>query len=254
MTYHRFSIIQGRAVQDGRVTDAQLRTLGALGMYADKDGWCFPSQSSLADDVGKSRKTVNEHIKALVELGYVESRPQFKKDGGQTSNKYRLLFDVEVDEDVTPPVSNPEVTPLSSLDVTGSVTPEGYTNDSSNDPTNAKAATEKPDIVDGVLHFAKKEAEVKEATNMFEKAFGFGSLPWHSNTTWDRFRSFVVAEYKRDRTAFGSYAVWRGEEGKYRAMSNKQIRMNPLQFIDTGWPEFLAENQVFKGHKFIEGV
>lgn len=119
---HRFSIIQGKAVSDMRVTDAQLRTLSALGMYADKDGWCFPSQSTLAEDIGKSRQTVNSHIAALVELGYVESHANWKEDGSQTSNSYRLLFDFRQG--------------VSNLDLTGGVKPRLDTNDPSNDPSN----------------------------------------------------------------------------------------------------------------------
>lgn len=32
-------------------------------------------------------------------------------------------------------------------------------------------------------------------------------------------------------------------EGKFKAMSVKQIRMNPQQFIDTGWPLFRASRK-----------
>lgn len=92
MSYHRFSIIQGRAVVDPRITNAQFRTLGALGMYADKNGWCFPSQSTVGDDLGKSRQTVNEDIAALVEYGYVE-KDSVTLPGNQIRMRYRLLYD-----------------------------------------------------------------------------------------------------------------------------------------------------------------
>jgi helix-turn-helix protein len=107
MSNARFSIVQARAVKDQRVSNAQFRTLSALGMYSDKDGWCYPSQSTIGEDIGKSRQTVNGDIQALAELGYVEIRHDTRPDGGWTSNMYRLVFD--------PPVSSLADTPLSNL-------------------------------------------------------------------------------------------------------------------------------------------
>jgi helix-turn-helix protein len=89
----RFSIIQAKAVRDPRVSDAQLRVLNALGMYSDKDGWCYPSQSTLAEDINRSRQTVNGYVADLVELGYVEKHRRF-----DNSVLYRLLFDTPLVE------------------------------------------------------------------------------------------------------------------------------------------------------------
>lgn len=93
MSNAKFSILQAKAVKDKRITDAQFRTLAALGMYADEDGWCFPKQATIGDDIDKSRQAINRDIKALRELGYIEVRPQFKDDGGRRANKYRLIYD-----------------------------------------------------------------------------------------------------------------------------------------------------------------
>lgn len=91
-----------------------------------------------------------------------------------------------------------------------------------------------------------------EAPKKFEQAFGFGSLPWDSNSVWEKFRKFVTDIYSGDRLAFGNYVVWRGGEGKYKAMSNKQIRMNPQIFMDTGWMEFINRVASQPVHKGIE--
>lgn len=93
MSNARFSIVQARAVKDERITDAQLRVLNALGMYSDKDGWCWPSQSTLAEDIHRSRQTVNGYIAELVDLGYVEKHKRF-----DNSIRYRLLFDTPLVE------------------------------------------------------------------------------------------------------------------------------------------------------------
>jgi len=79
---------------------------------------------------------------------------------------------------------------------------------------------------------------IDQGPKMFEKAFGFGTLPWDSTPEWTNLRKFVAEIYSRDKLAFGNYIVWRATEGKYTGMSNKQIRLNPKVFMDTGWPEF----------------
>ena len=87
----------------------------------------------------------------------------------------------------------------------------------------------------------QKELQEQEATRKFERAFGFGELPWRSTKIWDKMTRFVTDIYQHDPQAFGNYIVWRGNGGKYFAMSNKQIRLNPQVFIDTGWAEFESQ-------------
>ena len=93
MGNQRFSIFQAKAISDKRVSNSQLRTLAALGVYGDSDGWCFPKLSTLADDLGKSKQAVSMDIKALCNLGYVEVKKQYRPDGSQKNNLYRLIFD-----------------------------------------------------------------------------------------------------------------------------------------------------------------
>lgn len=97
----------------------------------------------------------------------------------------------------------------------------------------------KPDYVTALLSTkSEKEIEEEEACKAFERALGFNSLPWHSTGAWTKMARFVTDIHRRDRLAFGNYIAWRGDAGKYKAMSNKQIRMNPQVFMDTGWAEF----------------
>jgi uncharacterized protein YjbJ (UPF0337 family) len=99
--------------------------------------------------------------------------------------------------------------------------------------------------------------KANEAPRMFEQAFGFNSLPWGSNRAWEKFQKFVTDLYKADRMAFGKYTIWRKGDGKYKAMSNKQIRLNPQVFMDTGWPEFSSGNAPVENsadhRKYISG-
>jgi hypothetical protein len=56
------------AYRDGLVKElgASLwTTLQAIASYMDQDGRCYPSQQTIANQLGMRRETVNEHIKQL---------------------------------------------------------------------------------------------------------------------------------------------------------------------------------------------
>lgn len=173
MSEHKFSVLPGRAVKDRRITDSIYRTLSALCMYADKDGWCFPSQSTLAEDIGKTRKTVNEHLQLLEEWGYVRSEHRKKEDGSPTSKMYQVIYD-----QITWPMSTPD---YSDPEYSG-----GYTNDSSNDPINNMASGEnRPLPYDWQIAAGVKEiravdetdAKIRDAADLIATGMGSKSLP-----------------------------------------------------------------------------
>ncbi len=83
------------------------------------------------------------------------------------------------------------------------------------------------------------------AVNEFESKLGCSSLPWDSTAEWQKFKKWVIATYSGRLTAWEDYSDWRKAKGKYDAMSNKQIRMNPSVFMDTGWPSFLASSAMY---------
>jgi len=80
--------------------------------------------------------------------------------------------------------------------------------------------------------------------NEFERALGFGSLPWGTGD-FERFSKWVIKTYDADPSAFQKYADWRKGDGKYNGMNNKQIRMNPMMFVDTGYPTYLASVSMY---------
>jgi hypothetical protein len=66
--------------------------LCALCTYADKDGFCEPSQATIARQLKRSRPWVNRVIADLTELGFIEKEVrQRKHNNGTTSCRYRLL-------------------------------------------------------------------------------------------------------------------------------------------------------------------
>ena len=173
MSNARFSILQARAISDKRITDAQFRTLASLGMYADRDGWCFPSLTRIGADCNKSKQAAGRDIINLKKCGYVEVYPQFDKaTGSRRPNKYRLKFDLPVNvDDSTPSTSDVDTPSTSDVDVNVPI----------NVPKNKGTAyrrqeQEKPDKIDAMLQMAnfagaKKAARVDALLSAFGMAF-----------------------------------------------------------------------------------
>ncbi len=66
--------------------------LCALCTYADRDGFCEPSQATIARQLQRSRPWVNRVIADLAALGFIEKEVrQRKHNNGMTSCRYRLL-------------------------------------------------------------------------------------------------------------------------------------------------------------------
>ena len=67
--------------------------LMALSDEADDRGYCFPSQRRLAEKCSITERSVRRMLALLVELERIGVEQRFKKDGGRTSNGYRILFE-----------------------------------------------------------------------------------------------------------------------------------------------------------------
>ncbi|WP_367179205.1 helix-turn-helix domain-containing protein [Hyphomonas sp.] len=106
----RYTLIPSAAIADDRLTPIQLRVLLAIGSFTSKDQECFPKQKTIADLLGIARETVNRACARLVELGYVAVEHQYRADGGQRENLYRVILD-PCDRPVTPPVTANDHTP-----------------------------------------------------------------------------------------------------------------------------------------------
>lgn len=139
------------------LTFSDVKVLGCIASYAspDREGW--PKQQTIADRLKIARQSVNKSIKILVERGYVQATAQFRKDGGQRENRYRVLYDTPLDpldivsgyeEDTppAPPLSRPEDTPPVTSGATPPVTSKATANkdelDHKNKPPNPQRGDE----------------------------------------------------------------------------------------------------------------
>lgn len=58
---------------------------------ANREGESWYAINTIASDLGISRSTVKRALGNLVRQGRVEKMPRYRKNGGCTSNLYRLL-------------------------------------------------------------------------------------------------------------------------------------------------------------------
>ena len=202
MSNARFSILQAMAVSDRRVSDAQFRTLAALGMYADKNGWCFPSLKTLGKDLKKSAQAVGRDTIALRKLGYLEVKNRYDaKTKSRHSNLYRLRYDL--------PDFNVDDSTLSTPDVDTLSTPDFEVNAPSNDPKNKPSSSKhkkKGDAIDGLLFFGKQaqEQEVDKVEEFMQEV----ERGLHVNLPRTTGNQAAAKRILRDGRPFSQWLTW----------------------------------------------
>jgi hypothetical protein len=87
----QFAVIPEVATFDARVTPAMYRMLGALGSYANRDGWVWTELSTLAERLKQTEGAVSKMIRKLIDAGYVEMHYETRK--GRRCCVYRILYD-----------------------------------------------------------------------------------------------------------------------------------------------------------------
>mgnify|MGYP003675422066 FL=1 len=64
--------------------------LMAIADHADDDGICWPGNAHIGRKCSLSQRSVQRHIKNLIDNGYMVAYRRFRPTGGQTSNRYAL--------------------------------------------------------------------------------------------------------------------------------------------------------------------
>lgn len=123
----RFCIIPSIVLADPRMHSmSHLRILLALGQHTDKHGFATPSHKTLGrvanPEKPLSKTRVSHIVTDLVSFGYVEKVARTRRnDGGQTSNEYRVLFDIGGPE--SSPLDDEEAVASGATPVADSATP-----------------------------------------------------------------------------------------------------------------------------------
>lgn len=86
----RFSIFDGRAAEDVRLTLAHLRILIHVGRQNASRGWLRLSQTEIAQSLGLARQTICAAVRDLVQWRYLEKRAQ--ADTHESWCHYRILI------------------------------------------------------------------------------------------------------------------------------------------------------------------
>ena len=98
-TYHfrKWSVMPARAVGDRELKERELRVLGALCVFANRAGVCWPAMETLCDITGYAeRMTIHSAMKVLKRRKYVRQlSPKDYQDtaSGWKSNRYQVLWD-----------------------------------------------------------------------------------------------------------------------------------------------------------------
>lgn len=93
----KWSVLPARAVGDRELKERELRVLGALCVFANRAGVCWPAMETLCDMTGYAeRVTIHNAMKILKRRKYV--RQLSPKDyqetaSGWKSNRYQVLWD-----------------------------------------------------------------------------------------------------------------------------------------------------------------
>lgn len=69
--------------------------LVALAHFADEEGYCYPSQETLALMTAQTDRTVRSHLARLEEGGLIKRGHRYTKSGERTSDGYNLIAPVE---------------------------------------------------------------------------------------------------------------------------------------------------------------
>ena len=73
-----------------RLTSTEINVYQYLCSKANKEGECFPSQTTIAKAVNMHRSTVNQAIKRLQDKNLLMIMRRKRDNGGTSSNLYRI--------------------------------------------------------------------------------------------------------------------------------------------------------------------
>jgi hypothetical protein len=153
----QYSIIPAVATRDTRLSPRDLHVLAIIGTYTNERGICWPSQSSIGELAGVSRRMVQKCVATLTQAGYLKLTRRVDAAGGdasclievlhprpdpqylrQTTKQFHAFFSQQpstpATSEVAPPATS-EVAPPATSEVAPPATSEVALTTPSNDPT-----------------------------------------------------------------------------------------------------------------------
>lgn len=92
----RLSVIPAVAFEDPRLLPSDIKVLGTLGSFLNRDYEAWPSQGLIAERARLDRKTVNRALRKLVDFGYVRASAKYPNAKMKSVMKYRVIMDEDV--------------------------------------------------------------------------------------------------------------------------------------------------------------
>ena len=179
---------------------ATLVVLLRLSDRHNPDYGCFPSIKRLMEDCEMEKPTVLRHIDILEKLGLITKVSTFRKNGGQTSNRYILHFDtqllstgIQCKENFPPPVKKIAHPPVKKID----------TNLVSINPVNIKYIS----FEDAWLNYPKKTGK-----GAAEKAWYKSRRKVSLSMLTDKLFEYVQSIKNKEKKFIPHLATWLNQE------------------------------------------
>lgn len=236
----QFAALPARAIDDRRLRPAAVMVLAALATYADRDGWAYPSISTISDRLRVTRQAVQRQISILVEAGYLIVAARFRQDGGRSSNQYRIIYSADLpanadcnsqQPDVAPPAT-PDVAPPATSDVAGLILPPHL----SSHTTTTTTRPPEPSAPEGkVVGGGDNEDEyVQLAAEEYVRAKGYGPEKLVGTALSIRRRLKMqrgMTDLDRDQLA-----AFRAQKAEIQAMRSRMVNQREEQQPDLAAP------------------
>ena len=218
----------------------------ALADIADDDGYCWPSVRHLTCKIngqdsdasgGVSERTVQRAIRALESLGLLEIETQVRRDGSQSSNRYRLKITggYRGGEGVTncqggvTPMTSPPMTPVTGVGDTAMSPLEP--------PTTHHSRTTTTNSIDLIPPRRLREADAQAALTFVRERLGSSELALKVLDELDG--KIAQQRIRGDWQSYLHGLVKRAQDGEFVPAAGRQVAKRRQPVVQE-WKQQLA--------------
>ena len=83
-----------------KMSDGKCVLIALADCLNSETGACFPSQKTLAFEIGTTERTISEHLSRLEKAGYIKRFQRHRPNGTRTSDSYLLMMDTQAVLDI----------------------------------------------------------------------------------------------------------------------------------------------------------